>query len=92
MNDYQFDINEIFVRMFKYLLEGLVVSFAAFMFPENRMKFDEIVLIGFVAAAVFSLLDLFSPSIGISARQGAGFGIGANIVGFPNQPTYFQGP
>jgi hypothetical protein len=70
--------------MFKYLLEGLVVSTAAFMFPGKKKNMDEIVLIGFIAAATFSLLDLFAPSIGISARQGAGMGIGANLVGFPS--------
>ena len=36
-----------------------------------------------VAAAVFAILDVVSPSIGSSARQGAGFGLGANLVGFP---------
>ncbi len=34
-------------------------------------------------AAVFAVLDLVSPSIGVTARQGAGFGLGANLVGFP---------
>ena len=36
-----------------------------------------------VAAAVFALLDVLAPSIGVTARQGAGFGLGANLVGFP---------
>jgi hypothetical protein len=36
-----------------------------------------------VAASVFAILDVVSPSIGATARQGAGFGIGANLVGFP---------
>lgn len=80
----RFDFIEVLIRMFKYLLEGLVVSTAAFMFPGKKKNMDEIVLIGFIAAATFSLLDLFAPSIGISARQGAGMGIGANLVGFPS--------
>ena len=80
----RFDFVEALIRMFKYLLEGLVVSTAAFMFPGKKKNMDEIVLIGFIAAATFSLLDLFAPSIGISARQGAGMGIGANLVGFPS--------
>jgi hypothetical protein len=77
------DFVEIIVRMFKYLLEGVVVSTAAFMFPGKKADMNEIVLIGFVAAATFSLLDLFAPSVGLSARQGAGMGLGANLVGFP---------
>ena len=38
-----------------------------------------------VAAATFAVLDLFAPnsSVASAARQGAGFGIGANLVGFP---------
>jgi hypothetical protein len=80
----RFDFVEALIRMFKYLLEGLVVSTAAFMFPGKKKNMDEIVLIGFIAAATFSLLDLFAPSIGISVRQGAGMGIGANLVGFPS--------
>jgi hypothetical protein len=35
------------------------------------------------AAATFSILDCYVPSIGVSTRTGAGFGIGANMVGFP---------
>jgi hypothetical protein len=43
----------------------------------------EVLLISLVAAATFAVLDLFAPSIGSSVRTGAGFGIGANLVGFP---------
>jgi hypothetical protein len=82
----RFDFIEVLIRMFKYILEGLVVSTAAFMFPGKKKNMDEVVMIGFIAAATFSLLDLFAPSIGISARQGAGMGIGANLVGFPSVP------
>jgi len=69
MNSPRFDFIEVLIRMFKYLLEGLVVSTAAFMFPGKKKNMDEIVLIGFIAAATFSLLDLFAPSIGISATK-----------------------
>ena len=40
-------------------------------------------MIAITAAATFALLDMFAPSISISARQGAGLGIGANLVGWP---------
>ena len=36
-----------------------------------------------LAAVVFAILDAVSPSMGVTARQGASFGIGANLVGFP---------
>ena len=35
------------------------------------------------AAATFSILDTYVPSMAVSARSGAGFGMGANLVGFP---------
>jgi hypothetical protein len=47
------------------------------------MKAEDILLIGMIAAATFAVLDLFAPSIGSSVRSGAGFGIGANLAGFP---------
>lgn len=77
------DIVEVIIRMCKYFLEGVVVSTAAFMLPGKTKKFDDVLLIGLIAAATFSLLDLFSPSVGVSVRHGAGMGIGANLVGFP---------
>ena len=40
-------------------------------------------MIAFTAACVFAILDMYAPSIGSTARQGAGFGIGATLVGFP---------
>jgi len=82
---------EVLVRILKYTLEGIMVSTAAFMLPGKKNNLEDVILIGFVAAATFSLLDLFSPSVGIGVRQGAGFGIGANLVGFPNQSN-FVGP
>lgn len=36
-----------------------------------------------MAAATFSVLDIFIPSVGASARNGAGLGIGFNLVRFP---------
>jgi hypothetical protein len=44
---------------------------------------DEVMLIALTAAATFSILDTYVPSMAGSARSGAGFGMGANLVGFP---------
>jgi len=44
---------------------------------------DEVCLIALTAAATFSILDTYVPSMAQPARSGAGFGIGANLVGFP---------
>ena len=77
------DIGELVKRIIKYLVEGLMVAIAAFAIPKRRIDLDEIALIALTAAATFSILDTFVPSIGVSARTGAGFGIGADLVNFP---------
>jgi hypothetical protein len=71
-----------FQALIKYFLEGLAVGVAAFFIPQKKVEIKEIILIAFTAAAVFSILDAFSPSIAAGARQGAGFGIGLNQVGW----------
>jgi ABC-type Co2+ transport system permease subunit len=78
-----FDVNELLKRIFKYLIEGIFVAVAAYTIPKKTLNIEEIVIIGLMAAATFSVLDVFVPSIASSARGGAGFGIGANLVGFP---------
>jgi ABC-type Co2+ transport system permease subunit len=75
--------SEIMSRVVKYLVEGLFVALAAVFIPKRSLPVEEILSLGLVAAAVFAILDVVSPSIGATARQGAGFGLGANLVGFP---------
>ena len=58
-----------------------MVAIAAFYIPRKKMDWEEILMIALTAAATFALLDMYAPSIGLTARQGAGFGIGANLVG-----------
>jgi hypothetical protein len=78
-----FDFSEFIKRAIKYLVEGIMVAIAAFAIPKKRLDVEEIVVIALTAAATFSILDVFVPSMASSARGGAGFGIGANLVGFP---------
>jgi|TARA_Y100000992_G_scaffold302656_3_gene278038 hypothetical protein len=76
-------MGELVKRAIKYLVEGIMVAIVAFVIPQKPLKFEEIAIIALMAAATFSILDTFVPSMGASARSGAGFGIGANLVGFP---------
>lgn len=79
-----FDLSEVLVSVLKYLIEGLVVAFVAVLvLNPKKPNFGEVMTIGVAAFATFALLDTFSPSIAVTARQGAGFGMGANLVGFP---------
>lgn len=78
-----FDFQELVKRVVKYLVEGIVVAIVAFAVPKKQLNIEEVVIIALVAAATFSILDVFIPAMGSTARTGAGFGIGANLVGFP---------
>lgn len=79
--NFSVDGKEIIVRIIKYLLEGSVVALAAYLIPSKKLSGEEVLTIALVAASVFAVLDLFSPSISASARLGAGFGVGAGIIG-----------
>ena len=78
------DLGELVKRALKYFVEGLIVALAAYVIPSKRLRLDETLLIALVAAATFSILDTYLPSLAVSARTGAGFGIGANLVSFPH--------
>ena len=78
------DFSELIKRAIKYIVEGIMVAIAAFAIPKKQLNIEEVVIIALTAAATFSVLDVFVPSMASSARGGAGFGIGANLVGFPH--------
>ena len=77
------DVADLVMRVVKYLLEGIAVAVAAFVLPGKTLKVAEVGMIALVATATFAILDVYAPSVGSSARTGACFGIGANLVGFP---------
>ena len=78
-----FDLQEMIKRLVKYLVEGAAVAAAVYYIPKRSLDWEEIVTIAITAAATFCVLDVVSPSIAGAARQGTGFGIGANLAGFP---------
>jgi hypothetical protein len=77
------DINDLLNRVIKYVIEGVAVALALVFIPRKSLPMDEVITVTIAAAAVFAVLDIFSPSMGVVSRQGAGFGIGAKLVGFP---------
>lgn len=81
------DPRELCKRVVKYTLEGLMVAFAALVLPQKSMKMEDVVGLALVAAATFAILDMLAPNqvVADSARIGAGFGLGANLVGFPGR-------
>ena len=75
------DSRELCKRVIKYVLEGLMVAFAAVVLPKQKPDFEAAVALGLVAAATLAILDLFTQGIGSSARQGVGLALGAGLVG-----------
>jgi ABC-type Co2+ transport system permease subunit len=76
-------VGDLVTRAIKYLLEGLAVAIAAYLLPGKKLRMEEIGTLALTALAVFAILDIYAPSVGSSARTGAGFGLGAGLVGFP---------
>ena len=76
-----FDVTELIKRVVKYLIEGLMVAIAAFAIPKRSLNLEEIALLALTAAATFAILDTYIPSMGVSARNGTGLGIGLKLSG-----------
>ena len=79
-------LSEIFVRIIKYLIEGLAVAAVAYFTLKSKSTGKEIAMLGVTAACIFAILDLFAPAVGVASRQGAGFATGAALVGFGGIP------
>lgn len=76
-------MSELVMRLLKYLLEGLAIALAAYVIPQKKTNVKDVAKIAVVGALTFAVLDMFAPAVSGGARAGAGFGIGANHVGFP---------
>ena len=77
------NFREILKRAIKYLVEGLMIAIAAFAIPKKSLDVEEIAILALVAAATFSILDTYLPTVGAAAKTSAGWGVGFNLVGFP---------
>jgi hypothetical protein len=76
-----FNAAELASRAIKYFLEGLAVAVAMVIIPRKVPNVEEILTVSGVAAAVFAILDLLSPSVGLTARQGSGLALGSQLAG-----------
>lgn len=67
--------------LMKYAIEGLAVALVTSVIPKQQLDQEEIFTIALTAGVTFMVLDLLAPSIGSSARQGTGFGVGLGLSG-----------
>ncbi len=75
----------------KYVLEGLAVAVATYLIAGKFTSIRDVALLSLTAGLTFMILDLFATDIGSGARQGTGFALGAQTVGFgsPNATVGF---
>lgn len=71
--------------LFKYLLEGFAVGLAMFLIPSRKIEYIDILVVALTAAAMFAILDQFSPTTSTGIRQGSGFAIGYNQIGMGHE-------
>jgi ABC-type Co2+ transport system permease subunit len=76
-----FNFSELIKRAIKYIIEGIIVALAAYVIPKKSLNVEEVVVIALTAAATFSVLDVFIPSMGVTSRTGASIAIGAGLAG-----------
>ena len=77
---FQVDFREVFIRLVKYLVEGVAVALAAYYIPKKNTNSSEIFIIANTAAATFAILDMAAPAVSVGARFGAGFSTGSGIA------------
>ena len=78
-----FNSRELCKRVVKYVLMGLVISICTLVLPKNKIDFEAVIALGLVSACVFAIVDTFVPTMSYPVQFGAGLGIGAGLVGFP---------
>jgi len=59
-----------------HVLEGAAIAAAIFLITNRKLELKEFAVMVITITATFVVLDLFAPTIGVGARQGAGFGLG----------------
>ena len=76
------DSRELCKRVVKYVLQGLVIAVSVMLIPKPKIDFEAVIALALISAATFAIIDTLMPSMMFPVQLGAGFGIGANLVGF----------
>ena len=77
-----FDSRELCKRVVKYLLMGVIIAIVTVILPKQKLDLESVIAISLIAGATFAIIDTFIPTMSYPVQLGAGFGIGAGLVGF----------
>ena len=76
------DTHELCRRVVKYLLMGVVIAISTLILPKQKIDFESVLALALISGATFAIIDTFIPTMSYPVQLGAGFGIGAGLVGF----------
>jgi len=77
------DVSAILMLLVKCAFEAAAIVVAAHLVAGKPLKLNAVAMLVALVAAGLVVLDLYAPSVSSALRMGAGFGIGAKLVGFP---------
>ena len=66
---YNRDKFEILRRIIKYIIQSITVAIACYWIPKTKLDQNEIIMISITSAAIFCILDMFSPSMGYKYEE-----------------------
>jgi hypothetical protein len=61
---------------------GMVIAICTLVLPKSKLDFEAVIALALVSASTFAIIDTFIPTMSYPVQLGAGFGIGAGMVGF----------
>jgi len=73
---------DVLQNLHRYLIEGLAIAVVMCVIQNRKLNVFEVLKVAASGVLVLMVLDLASPNITTSVRQGMGFGLGAKHVGF----------
>jgi hypothetical protein len=76
------DTRELCRRVVKYLLMGIVIAVSTLILPKQKIDLESVLALSLISGATFAIIDTFIPTMSYPVQLGAGFGIGAGLVGF----------
>lgn len=77
-------------HLITYILEGAAIAVIIYFLGRRKINWIEAVGLALTVSVSFIILDLFAPTIGLGARQGTGFGLGLQQVGYGNPQQNVQ--
>ena len=57
------DTQEMYKRLFKYIILWIVIALAANYVPSNQLSTSEIIIIATIGAIAFAILDMYIPAL-----------------------------